>query len=229
MLQRIRKGISLEYPGFRVLCPTRWAVRAESMKSILDNWVALQQVWDESLDGNLEPEIVSITIGVKSEMNTFNYFYGVTISQLVLRHSDNLSKTLLLLKSSLTSCEGEEIAGLTMQTKNSLPSESEFELLWQKMVQQTEILEITQPSLLRKRKRPAKLLNENEASIYDEVSDGKTFCRRIYFNAIDTVTNCIKTQFSQPGYRAVKNIEQLILNVINGLEYKNQLEDVHSD
>ena len=116
-----------------------------------------------------------------------------------------------------------------MQTKKSLPSESEFELLWQKMVQQTEILEITQPSLLRKRKRPAKLLNENEASIYDEVSDGKTFCRRIYFNAIDTVTNCIKTQFSQPGYRAVKNIEQLILNVINGLEYKNQLEDVHSD
>ena len=57
MLQKIRKDISLEYPGFRVLCPTRWTVRAESMKSILDNWVALQQVYDESLDGNLKPEI----------------------------------------------------------------------------------------------------------------------------------------------------------------------------
>ena len=57
MLQKIQKDISLEYPGFRVLCPTRWTVRAESTKSILDNWVALQQVWDESLDGNLEPEI----------------------------------------------------------------------------------------------------------------------------------------------------------------------------
>ena len=32
------------------------------MKSILDNWVALQ-VWDESLDGNLEPEIKSSIIG----------------------------------------------------------------------------------------------------------------------------------------------------------------------
>ena len=40
MLQKIRKDISLEYPGFRVLCPTRWTVRAESMKIILDNWVA---------------------------------------------------------------------------------------------------------------------------------------------------------------------------------------------
>ena len=67
------------------------------MKSILDNWVALQQVWDESLDGNLEPEIKSRIIVLKSQMTTFDYFYGVTILQLVLRHSDNLSKTLLLL------------------------------------------------------------------------------------------------------------------------------------
>ena len=64
------------------------------MKSILDSWVALQQVWDESLDGKLEPEIKSRIIGVKSQMTTFDYFYGVTILQLVLRHSDNLSKTL---------------------------------------------------------------------------------------------------------------------------------------
>ena len=40
MLQKIRKDLSSEYPGFRVLCPTRWTVRAESMKIILDNWVA---------------------------------------------------------------------------------------------------------------------------------------------------------------------------------------------
>ena len=94
MLQKIQKDISLEYPRFRVLCPTRWTVRAESMKSILPNWVALQQVWNESLDGNFEPEIKGRIIGVKSQVNTFNYFYGVTMLQLVLKHSDNLSKTL---------------------------------------------------------------------------------------------------------------------------------------
>ena len=42
------------------------------------------------------------------------------------------------------------------------------------------------------------------------------------------MTNCIKIRFSQPLYRAIKNIEQLILNVINGLEYQNQLEYVLS-
>ena len=116
---------------------------------------------------------------------------------------------------------GKKTADLTLQTINSLRSESEFELLWQKTVQQAEVLEITQPSLSHKRKRPAKLLNENEASLYDEVSDVKIFYRRIYFDAI--------TRFSQPGYRTIRNIEQLILNVINGLEYQNQLEDVLSE
>ena len=156
-------------------------------------------------------------------MITFDYFYEVTILQLVLRHSDNLSKTLQ--KFSLTSCLVKEIADLALQTINSLRSESEVQLLWKKTVQRSEVLEITQSSLPRKRKRPAKILNENEASLYDEVSDLKTFYRRTYFDAIDIVTNCIKTRFSQPGYRAIRNNEQHILNKINGLEYQNQLED----
>ena len=50
MLQKIQKDKSLECPRFRVLCPKRWTVRAESMKSILDNCVPLQQVWDKSID-----------------------------------------------------------------------------------------------------------------------------------------------------------------------------------
>ena len=57
------------------------------------------------------------------------------------------------------------------------------------MVQQAEVLEITQSSLPRKRKQPVKLLNENEVSLYDEVSDPKTFYRRIYFDAIDTISD----------------------------------------
>ena len=147
--------------------------RAESMKSILDKCVALQQVWDELIDGNLQAEIKGRIIGVKSQMNTLNYFYGVTILQLVLGHSDDLSNTIQ--PSSLTFCQGKKFTDLTLQTINSLRSESEFELLWQKAIQQAEVLEKAQPSLPRKLERPAKVRNENKASLYDEVSDVKTF------------------------------------------------------
>ena len=37
MQQKIQKDLSLEYPGIRIVCSTRWTVRAESMKNILDN------------------------------------------------------------------------------------------------------------------------------------------------------------------------------------------------
>ena len=66
-------------------------------------------------------------------------------------------------------------------------------------------------------------------SLYDEVLDVKTFYRRIYFGALNIVTNCRKTRFLQPEYRAVKNIEKLILHVINGLEYQSPIENVLSD
>ena len=36
-------------PGFRTLCPTRWTVRASSLKSVLDNYTALQELWEKSL------------------------------------------------------------------------------------------------------------------------------------------------------------------------------------
>ena len=69
MLPKVQKGISLEYPGFRVLCPTRLTVRAKSTKSILDNWVALHQVWHEYLmeisNQKLKVELLVKIIGVR--------------------------------------------------------------------------------------------------------------------------------------------------------------------
>ena len=177
VLQKTRKDISLDYPGFRVLHLTRWAVRAESMNSILDNWVVFQQVRDKSVDRNLEPDIKGWIIGVKGQMNAFNNFYGVIVLQLVLTHSDNLSKTLQ--KPPLTSFQGKESADLTLKTINTLRWESEFEILWQKTAQQAAVLEITQPSLPLKRKRPATLINESEAPLYDEISDVRSFYRCI--------------------------------------------------
>ena len=47
MLQEIQNDILLEYPGFRVHCPIRWTVRAQSIKSTLVNWVTLQQTLGE--------------------------------------------------------------------------------------------------------------------------------------------------------------------------------------
>ena len=58
-------------------------------KIILDNWLPLQKLWQESLPGGgLQPELCGRIIGVQTQMETFEYYLGVTIMQKVLGHSD---------------------------------------------------------------------------------------------------------------------------------------------
>ena len=60
----------------------------------IDNWKPLQELWEESLDTKLDLEIKSCIIGVKYQMETFSYFFVVSLGALIFGHSDNLSKTL---------------------------------------------------------------------------------------------------------------------------------------
>ena len=67
------------------LCPTRWTVRANALKSIIKNYQVLQETWDESIDARAR------LIGVSAQMKLFEYYFGTVVGQLILSHSDNLS------------------------------------------------------------------------------------------------------------------------------------------
>ena len=49
MFSRLKEELFFGNSGFRVLCPTRWIVRAESLKSVLDKWSAINMLWNNSL------------------------------------------------------------------------------------------------------------------------------------------------------------------------------------
>ena len=68
MFQKLKKELSPDSPGVRVLCPTRWTVRADSLKSILDNYQALQETWQTSLDVVKDTEMKCRILGVSSQM-----------------------------------------------------------------------------------------------------------------------------------------------------------------
>ena len=48
LFREIKEEIAPGTPGIRVLCPTRWTVRADSMKSIIQNYDILNDVWGKS-------------------------------------------------------------------------------------------------------------------------------------------------------------------------------------
>ena len=94
LFQNLKVELQPECPGMRVLCPTRWTVRADSLKSVLDNYSALQELWEEAEKLTKDSETTARIIGVASQMTKFDFYFGVYIGEMILRYSDNISKTL---------------------------------------------------------------------------------------------------------------------------------------
>ena len=78
-------------PGVRVLCPTRWTVRADSLASIVDNYNVLQSTWEEVVEIARDTETKARIIGVAAQMKTFGFLFGTILSEMLLRHTDNLN------------------------------------------------------------------------------------------------------------------------------------------
>ena len=128
--ETLKAEIAPDTPGIRTLCPTRWTIRAEALKSVVDNYEVLNQLWQECLEFVKETEMKARIYGVQSQMQQFDFFFGVTLGELILRHTDNLSRTLQ--KADISAAEGQTIAGLTVKTLQSLRADSNFQFFWEK-------------------------------------------------------------------------------------------------
>ena len=94
-------------PDIRILCPTRWTVRAESLSSIINNFKVLQATWKEAIEVVQDSETKTRIRGVAIQMETFNYFFGNLLGQLILKHADNLSITLQCQNISASNCQND--------------------------------------------------------------------------------------------------------------------------
>ena len=85
-------------------------------------------------------------------MKTFEYYFGISLGELVLRHSDNLSRTLQ--HKSLSAAEGQHVAAMVVKTIESMRSEEAYKLFWDKVLLSIEALDVQQPQLPLRRKVP---------------------------------------------------------------------------
>ena len=152
ILTRLKEEIGSDAPSIRTLCPTRWTVRAESLASIVANYKDLQGLWEEALMVTSDTEMKARIRGIASQMGTFQFLFGLLLSEMILRHTDKLSKTLQ--NPELSSTEGHEIAILTVKTLQRVRLDSDFDLFWEKVELRRVQLDVGEPQLPRKRKLP---------------------------------------------------------------------------
>ena len=226
MFEKLKKELAPETPGFRTLYPTRWTVKANSLKSVLDNFKPLTQLWEDSLETNLNSEIKSRIIGVKTHVRAFDYFFGLhLVGFMVMNHTDNLSRSLQGTEKSAS--QGQMIASMTVKTQQIVRIDESFQQFWQNVnVCKSASVEdvISQPQAPRKRRRQARL--DDGKTPGDHPEKAEDYFRSVYFETLDLAINFILDRFSHPGYKVYSHLESLLLNAVNGNDFSEDLDYV---
>ena len=100
--------------GVHALCPTRWTVCGEALAEVFNNHAELMELWDWSLTVSKDTEMKANIRGVQSTMTTFNFYFGCTLGEQLLRETGNLGRALQV--SSTSAAQGNRIAQDVIKT-----------------------------------------------------------------------------------------------------------------
>lgn len=218
----LKNEINPETPGFRVLCPTRWTVRAASLCSVLDNYDVLQTLWGVSYESSKDSEIRARILGVQAQMRTFDFMFGVCLGYELLRHTDNLSKTLQHVD--MSASEGQRLADLTLDTLTGLRNDDAFDKFWETTLKKQDALDVNEPTLPRRRKLPKRF--ESGDAEYEYPPTAKDMYRQKYYEAFDLTTNCVKKRFDQPGFNTYRKLQDVLLKTVTGESCDDEIQYV---
>ena len=84
-------------------------------------------------------------IGVRHQITTFDYFFGVNLAILLLKHSDNLSRTLQDPHVLVVECQS--VTNLTISTLAKVQSDQRSALFWEKVKRAADSMGISAPVL----------------------------------------------------------------------------------
>ena len=157
--------------------------------------------------------------GIATKMNTFSFFFDITLSQLLFVHTDNLSKTLK--GTSISASEGQAVASMTVKVLVKIRDSDSFQLFWKAVTTKAMKLGIGELELPRRRRVPRRF--EMGIAEAEFPSTPEEHYRRIYFEALDLVVACIQERFDQPGYRTYSKLESLVLKAAQSCTYEEEL------
>ena len=221
IFKRLKEEMESDTPGIRVLCPTRWTVKAESLNSILENFTVLLGLWDESVEVVQDTEMKARIQGVSAQMKKFDFFFSVSLGLLILKHTDNLSRTLQ--RTDMSAAEGEEVMHSTLSTLQTIRDDSSFSNFWKRITAISDDLDIEKPSLSHRRKTPRRFDDGSAPSFPGTVEE---HYRAVYFEALDLIMSCISDPFDQPEYKTYAKVQALLLKAVKSEAYQEEFDFV---
>ena len=110
---------------------------------------------------------------------------------------------------------------VTVKTLQSIHTETNFDLLWEKVDKLRSFVTVSSACLPRKRRA---LKQYDMGSGPTEFhSTAKDLYRQVYFEVFDLAVATITSRFDQLGYKVYSNIEQLLVKACSNEAYEQNL------
>ena len=217
MLFKLKAELAPANPGVKPLCPTRWTVRAESLRSILVNYEVITALLEEILEeykGN--SEATCSARGVLAMMEKFCFIFGITLGEKHFRITDTLSKALQ--KKDLSAMAAKKCASVTVSGLKDLRSDSKFSEYWAEVTGKASDLGIAEPTLPRKRKHPRRFDEASNSTYHDGTPE--SMYKRYYFEILDTLVGEIERRFESETFTFYTKMELLLQLLLRGKNFQ---------
>ena len=159
-------------------------------------------------------------IGVQTQMQSFNFFFGIQLGVLVLRHTDNSSSTYDKHKCTCHIIKLRKLQNYVFQLQG-MREEGSFRMFFEKVRAPKRKLEINDPKLPKKRKVSSHY-EEGEAPA-QFVSTVEEHYRQIFCQVV-MVVSCIRDRIQQKDYiETLQAMEILLLKVFHEEDFDHEL------
>ena len=200
------------------LCLTRWTVRAKCLEKVIELYDCLHTLFDECIqEGKLSVDVKSRIIGCRSQMETFDFYFGIYIGKILYGLTDNLSKAIQ--NKNRSALNSQKMAELTIITIEGMRNFEEFQMFYETTLKKTKKYDfIGEPKVPRKRKKPnyanIELGSEENGEPYYPVTAFDRF-RKTYYEIIDLFLTAMIERFRHPTYKIFAAIENIFIEFIN--------------
>ena len=135
---------------------TRWTVRSNCFKRIIDNYCFLYELWDECLkESGLNKDVKSRIIGCKSQMEKFDFYFGLKLGKLLFSRTDKLSR--VIQSENMSAVSSKRLAMLTVtETISDLRNSENFDALYNLCLKQIQKNEFIEEPVLKGRRKELK-------------------------------------------------------------------------
>ena len=94
----------------------------------------------------------------------------------------------------------------------ALRSDSNFKLVWEKVIQMAEKENVSEPEVPRRKKVPRRIDYGTAEGI--STATPEDYYRQLYFEAFDLIISCVTSRFNQQGFRVYRNVQDQLLKAV---------------